>query len=169
MTLSTRHSLCTTLLLLGAVSLAAPPAIADDGTNPTATSTYRPLSPVSDCLNPSRVRDWAYVNDREILVNAGRKKYRILMSYGCPGLAFGHSIRFEPGPGVGRMCGHLNENVIADASRCDVARVELIDSETWNRILEQPGVSLYRHSHDSGPAPYLADRSQSSFDVSRSR
>ena len=165
-----RATFVHTVALLFAAALMAPVAFGqDEADKPTPKSSYKPLRPMSQCLIPERVRDWAYVNDQEILVNAGRKKYRIRMSYGCSALAFGSFIRFDPGPGIGRMCGNLNEAVIADGTRCHVAAVERIDQDEWDRTLEQPGVSLNRHAQGRAPTPYLADRQRSDMDVSRSR
>jgi hypothetical protein len=165
-----RARLVRTVALLIAAALISPVAIGQDADETAKPeSSYKPLRPMSQCLIPERVRDWAYINDQEILVNAGRKKYRIRMSYGCPALAFGVFIRFDPGPGIGRMCGNLNEAVIADGTRCHVAAVERIDQDEWDETLKQPGVSLNRHAQGRTPTPYLADRQSSDMDVSRSR
>lgn len=134
-----------------------------------AATGYQPLRPIGRCLIPERARDWAYVADDEILVDAGRRKYRIRFSYGCPALAFGNFIRFEPGPGIGRMCGHLNERVAVDGGHCHVSRVEEIDKATWREELRRPGVTLFRHIHDHDGSPFLVDRKRSEFDAGRSR
>ena len=164
---STRITPLSVLLALvasGLASAAEPPA---GGSDPTRH--YQPLSPISQCLIPERVRDWAYVSDTRILVNAGRRRYRITFSYGCPALAFGTFIRFQPGPGIGRMCGYVNEKVTTRDSACHVAGIELIDRATWDEVISQPGVSLQRHVQDREPAGHLVDRQRQELDVSRSR
>lgn len=140
-----------------------------DGDDAGRKSSYQPLRPLSRCLIPQRVRDWAYVADNRILVNAGRRKYRIDLSYGCPALAFGTFIHFDPGPGVGRLCGHINEAVVVRGSRCNVARIVEIDAETWTEATRQPGVSLFRHNRDHESAPHPVDRKRLELDAARSR
>ena len=168
----------TLIVLSGLVGVIPPPARGSDmAAEPAVPDAerparvgYEPLQPVSRCLIPQRVRDWAYVSDDRILVNAGRHRYRIDFSYGCPALAFGTSIRFDPGPGTGRMCGHINEAVVVRGSRCNVARIEEIDAETWREIASQPGVALFRHEQGALPRPYLSERSRGlDMDASRSR
>lgn len=169
------------LVMIAAAALAVTSAAragqsrADSGLTDTengsagATSSYEPLRPLNRCLIPQRVRDWAYVADNQILVNAGRRKYRIDLSYGCPALAFGTFIHFDPGPGVGRMCGHINEAVVVRGSRCNVARIVEIDAETWSDATSQPGVSLFRHNQDQPITTHPGDRQRLEMDAGRRR
>lgn len=144
------------LLLAAAVPLTAPAAEPRAPKSSPPASTYQPIRPASQCLKPHRARDWAYVADDRILVDAGRKLYRIEFSYGCPALAFGQSIRFDAGPGVGRICGHIHEAVLVDGARCQIARVTRIDRATYEKMLGQPGATLHRQIGQIAPFPFLA-------------
>lgn len=146
------------ILLAAALPLAAGAAETPPADRPPPASTYQPIQPASQCLKPHRARDWAYVADDQIVVDAGRKLYRIEFSYGCPALAYGYSIRFDTGPGVGRICGHIHEAVLVRGARCQISRVTRIDRKTYEEVLSQPGVTLHRQVGQTAPFPFLASQ-----------
>lgn len=115
-------------------------------TAPAAGSDrHAPLRPVSECLDPDRARGWVLVSSDELLVDAGRRHYRIMLSYACPGLATSPQLAFEAGA-VGRVCGDVGEAVrpldrLAGGRACDIARVEQIEADEYRQRSAGGGVS----------------------------
>jgi hypothetical protein len=96
-----------------------------------AASAPRNALKGADCLDPSRTRSWDYVSGDELLIDAGRRKYRIQLSEQCSDLGHGNALLFDGDPISGRVCGNLGETVRVGRMRCRIARVELIDAETY--------------------------------------
>jgi hypothetical protein len=87
----------------------------------------------ADCLDPGSARSWHEVSSTEILVDAGRRKYRITLRGGCSLLGHGPGIAFAGDPISGRVCGNMGDAVVLKrGERCSIARIELIDKATWN-------------------------------------
>ncbi|HET6603412.1 MAG TPA: DUF6491 family protein [Xanthomonadaceae bacterium] len=100
-----------------------------------ASDRHAPLRPVSDCLDPDRARGWVMVSSDELLVDAGRRHYRIMLSYACPELGTSTALAFEAGA-VSRVCGDIGESVrpldrLRGARACDIARVERIEADEY--------------------------------------
>lgn len=85
----------------------------------------------ADCLNPSAARSWHYLGGNELLVDAGRRKYRITLWEICTELGHGDSLGFRGDAVSGRVCGNAGERVQLKRSSCRIDRVELIDAETY--------------------------------------
>lgn len=85
----------------------------------------------ADCLDPSMARTWDYVSGDELLVDAGRRKYRVHLSEHCTELGQGSEIRFKGDAVSGRVCGNAGEAVRAGRMSCRIDRLELIDAETY--------------------------------------
>lgn len=115
-------------LLLSALVLmpAAVPAAEDKPDTPSRT----PLRG-ADCLDPSSARTWDYVSGTELLVDAGRRKYRITLAEYCTELGYGADIRFKGDSIGGRVCGNVGEAVQVKHMSCRIERIEIIDAETY--------------------------------------
>lgn len=112
----------------------------------------KPRGPVplsfKDCLRPERVRGWTYVANDELLVDAGRKQYRITLATSCSALSMAQVItRFEAGHGTGRMCGMPQDYIHTDAGRCKVSKIELIDRKYYDNTPGRRGTLVLGTGH----------------------
>ena len=115
--------LLSALALLPSVVLAAEEA--------PAPPAGKPLHG-ADCLDPSAARTWDYVSGTELLVDAGRRKYRIVLAEYCTDLGYGAEIRFKGDNIGGRVCGNVGEKVLVNQrTSCHIERIEIIDAETY--------------------------------------
>lgn len=86
----------------------------------------------ADCLDPSAARSWEDVSTTEILVDAGRRKYRMTLPAACMRIGAGPTLLFDGDPVSGRVCGVPSDAVrFGDGQRCTIERLELIDAETY--------------------------------------
>ena len=86
----------------------------------------------ADCLDPSSARSWEDVSTTEILVDAGRRKYRMTLPASCMRIGAGPVLVFDGDPIGGRVCGVPSDAVrFDDGQRCTIERLELIDAETY--------------------------------------
>lgn len=118
-----------TALLLSALVLlpSAVPAAEESPAQPP----HKPLHG-ADCLDPTAARTWDYVSGTELLVDAGRRKYRIVLAENCIDLGYGADIRFKGDNIGGRVCGNVGEKVqVNQRSSCHIERIEIIDAETY--------------------------------------
>lgn len=118
-----------TVLLLSALVLLPSPLPAAEET--PAPSSRTPLRG-ADCLDPTAARTWDYVSGTELLVDAGRRKYRIVLAEYCTDLGYGADIRFKGDSIGGRVCGNVGEQVqVNRRMNCRIERIEIIDAETY--------------------------------------
>lgn len=108
-------------LLAGAASAATP----DEPPRPRAALKG------ADCLDGSRVRSWHYVDGNELLVDAGRRKYRITLAESCTELGSAPGIGFRGDSVSGRVCGNFGERVLTGRMACRIDRVELMDAKAY--------------------------------------
>lgn len=85
----------------------------------------------SECFDPAFARGWDYVADDELLVDAGRRKYRIRLSELCLSLGTSPDIRFDGDHVSNRICGHVGESVVVGRERCRIQRVERIEDAEY--------------------------------------
>lgn len=111
---------------------------------------FAPL-PVKDCLQPHRARAWVYVGNDELLVDAGKRKYRITLAVGCTALAVAQRIDFESGHGTGRMCGMPQDYIRTEAGRCKVRSIEPLPAGQYERAQGVRGSVNYRFEHSRRP------------------
>lgn len=117
------------VLLLSALVLL--PAVVPAAEEAPATPPKRPLHG-ADCLDPSAARTWDPVSGTELLVDAGRRKYRVVLAEYCPDLGYGADIGFEGGGVGGRICGNVGEKLrVNRRMSCHIDRLEIIDAETY--------------------------------------
>lgn len=123
------------LLLLAAAWPALAAAPAADG------PPRRTLSG-ADCLDPDRARSWTYVDAGELLVDAGKRKYRIHMREVCPELGTSSALAFR-GDGISqRICGHVGDRIVTRERSCRIDRIELIDKATYEALLKGEKASV---------------------------
>jgi hypothetical protein len=84
-----------------------------------------------DCLDPSSARTWDYVSGDELLVDAGRRKYRVRLAEHCTELGHGSVITFKGDPISHRVCGNVGEAVRVGRMSCRIERLELIDADAY--------------------------------------
>lgn len=104
-------------------------------------STPRPATWLrgADCLDPGTARSWHDVSATELLVDAGRRKYRLTVSAACTRLGLGPVLRFDGDPISGRVCGTPSDAVLLDdGQRCPIERMELVDATTWQEAQNAP-------------------------------
>lgn len=126
------------------LSIDAPAA---SGTHPRG---FEPLA-VKDCLQPHRARAWVYVGDDALLIDAGKRKYRITLAVGCTALAVAQRIDFESGHGTGRMCGMPQDYIRTEAGRCKVRSIELMPAGQYEQAQGVRGSVSYRFEHAKRP------------------
>lgn len=116
-------------LLLIALPLLA--ACAGDGK--PASGPGRAMLQGTACLDPDLARSWHYLDSDSLLVDAGRRKYRIQVGDICTELALAPVIAFK-GSGIGdHICGHVGEQVLVRSRNCRIDGIELLDEEAWRQ------------------------------------
>ena len=98
-----------------------------DGSAPAPRGALRG----ADCLDPSAARDWEYISGTELLVDAGRRKYRVVLAEHCSEMGHGSVIRFKGDAISGRVCGNVGEAVQVGRMSCRIERLERIDGKTY--------------------------------------
>ena len=105
----------------------------------TAPSTPHAAAPSAawlrgaDCLDPGMARSWNEISTTELLVDAGRRKYRLTLPPSCVRIGTGPVLRFDGDPISGRVCGVPTDAVLLDGGqRCLIERLELVDQATWS-------------------------------------
>lgn len=122
------------LLALACLALVAPAAQSNEtlGGEPRANAAPRNALTGANCLNPAAARSWHVVSGNQLLVDAGRRKYRITLRDICTELGQGGTISFRGDAVSGRVCGNAGEQVQLRRSNCRIERLELIDAETFS-------------------------------------
>jgi hypothetical protein len=117
------------LALLALLSACAP-------TTPEAPrSSHSPAS--AACLDPSRARSFAVLDDDTLIVDAGVDHYRLRLEPTCVGIDFEVALRFRGDPVTGRVCGNARDAILTDRGDCRIDRVEWIPREEYD-ALEHP-------------------------------
>lgn len=123
-----RHALLATTafasLALSACASLPGPATPD---SPGKRAAVHP----SECFDPAFARGWDYVADDELLVDAGRRKYRIRLSELCLPLGTSPDLNFVGDHVSNRICGHVGEYVVVGRERCRIQRVERIEDAEY--------------------------------------
>lgn len=121
------------LFLVTFAGLAAGSACAAEG---TATD---PLRPLAECLDPTQARGWSIVDNDEIVVDAGRRKYHITFPASCPDLNFTTLLQFRTAGGSNRLCGYALEAVLPSEKGgvsipCTIASISTIDKAEYKAL-----------------------------------
>lgn len=92
----------------------------------------------ADCLDPARVRSWHHVDSRQLLVDAGRRKYRITLAESCNELGGAPTINFRGDRVTGRVCGNFGDRVKTRRRSCRIDRIEVIDAAAFREATARP-------------------------------
>jgi hypothetical protein len=112
---------------------------------PPVVAAESPLRmPMSECLDPARARSFHLLDSDELLVDAGRRRFHVQLSFACPELNYNHEIVFRPGPGIGRLCGLAGDHILfarraPSRTVCGIAAVTPIEREQWDAYLAGGG------------------------------
>ncbi|WP_374601600.1 DUF6491 family protein [Arenimonas sp.] len=113
------------------------PLAACTSTGPVATGTPGVVAHPSECLDPERARSWSHVDDSTLLVDAGPRKYRVVLAESCFALGTSPDLRFVGDSISNRVCGHAGEYVISGRQRCRIQRVERLDDAVYKQALDE--------------------------------
>lgn len=91
----------------------------------------------AECLDPTQARGWTEIDDRLLLVDAGRRKYRIEVIPSCTALGYTGTIGFRGDPVSGQVCGGLNDAVLTRDYPCHIQRIELLSKEQYQQALKE--------------------------------
>jgi Family of unknown function (DUF6491) len=119
-------------MLVLSTTLAFAVQAADTATTalPTEGTTQTPLKG-NDCLNPTQTRSFLVTGDREVIIDSGRRKYRLSIGQSCPALSTSPVLGFRGDQIDGRLCGGLNDAVVTSDYPCKVDRIELLTAEQY--------------------------------------
>lgn len=104
-----------------------------------STSVAAPETPYlrgSQCLDPNFARNWIELDDRTILVDAGRNRYRIEVAPACSSLSFSPLLVFRGDPISGRVCGNLGDAILTRDYPCKIERMQLISKAEYKQALD---------------------------------
>ena len=96
----------------------------------------------SACVDSSRVRNWIVVNDETLLLDAGRKKYRVNLQNSCFNLGTSPTLQFKGDPISGRVCGSSLDAIRVQGEQCRISKIEEIDKQTFNEAQNKKKASL---------------------------
>lgn len=126
----------TALLVFGLILLS--PALAGDA----PPRNYAPLRPIAECLDPGRVRAIQPIQDEQVLVDAGRRHFRLTLQRSCPDLAISTRFGLSSRNPSNRICGDIGDRIVlgrggvARAS-CGIARVLPISAAAYAAALHE--------------------------------
>ncbi len=84
-------------------------------------ASSRPIKPITDCMDPGRVRAWSNQGDR-VVVDAGRRQYVIELAHGCPELDLNPFLGFISHNPSGRICGDVGDRLVPHGAHASVRR-----------------------------------------------
>jgi Family of unknown function (DUF6491) len=125
-----RHFLCISLLAAGTVHGA------DELPN-------KPMRPVADCINTSRINEWYVLDAQTVTVRTGPDRYLVKTEASCPWLGTGQKLGFRASPdkraiGLPRICGDSGDVVFSrDQPPCGVQAVTKLDKATFDQMKAQ--------------------------------
>lgn len=93
------------------------------------------------CFDSQRVRNWIAIDEETLLIDAGRKKYRMHLRDSCSRMSTSATLRFKGDPISGRVCGSLDA-IYVEGERCRISGIEEIDRKTFNDSQNRKKLSL---------------------------
>jgi len=97
---------------------------------------------LDECLDPDRARSWALVDSDELLVDAGRHRYHIEFAYACPDVSTAAAVVFRGTGGLGRVCGHPGDAVVASSGGrssqpCTIRSIETLTDAQYQQYFDE--------------------------------
>ena len=117
------------ILLISSLSLA----------EPVFAQTEKPA-----CIDSSRVRNWIVIDDETVLLDVGKKKYRVNFLQACFNLSSSPTLQFKGDPISGRVCGSSLDAIHVQGEQCRISKIEEIDKQEFNKAQNKKRVSLHR-------------------------
>lgn len=105
-------------------------------TSASAGSADTPILRGSQCMDPNFARGWVELDDRTILVDAGRNRYRIEVGGACTSLSFSSLLVFRGDPVSGRVCGSLGDAILTRDYPCKIERMQLISKAEYKQAID---------------------------------
>ena len=103
---------------------------------PPAAGSRAPMLRGHDCLEPSFARGFVSLDDRNLLVDAGRNRYRIEVSPSCWNLHTANVVGFRGDPISNRVCGAAMDAVLVRGSvPCRIEGLHLLSKEAYRQAL----------------------------------
>lgn len=93
------------------------------------------------CFDSQRVRNWIVIDEETLLIDAGRKKYRMHLRDSCSSMSTSATLRFKGDPISGRVCGSLDA-INVEGEYCRISRIEEIDRKTFTDSQNRKKLSL---------------------------
>ena len=106
-------------------------------TIPAAAHSGKPV-----CVDSSRVRNWIVINDETLLLDVGRKNFRVNLQQSCFNLSTSPILQFKGDPISGRICGSSLDAIRVQGEQCRIAKIQEIDKQTFNDAENKKNVSL---------------------------
>ena len=119
--------LATTLVLAALPALASAPA-------PAAEAPGRFLRG-SECLDPSLVRGFHTLEHNQVIVDGGRRFYRIEVAPSCWNLRFASVIAFRGDLVSGRVCGTIHDQILVRGEPpCPIQGMSLMTKDQYKQM-----------------------------------
>ena len=91
----------------------------------------------SDCLEPSSARGFVGLDDRHLLIDAGRNRYLIQVAPACRDLESASAVGFRGDPISGKVCGGIFDAVvIRGKTPCRIERMALLSKEQYKAAVD---------------------------------
>ena len=100
--------------------------------------TRPPVLTGADCLDPEWARSWHYLNDRQVLVDAGRRHYRITFFNSCYELSGAPDLVLKGDAVTGRVCGYMSDAALVRDHKCSLESIEIISAEEYDAARKRP-------------------------------
>ena len=88
------------------------------------------------CLDPRQARSWTLLDDRSLLVDAGRYAYRIELGPACTGITWSQFLRFRGDDVTGRVCGTFGDAVVTRDYPCRIERMHLLSRDEYRQAIK---------------------------------
>jgi hypothetical protein len=95
-----------------------------------------------NCVDSSKVRNWIVVNDETLLLDAGRRKYRVSLQQSCFNLSTSPTLQFKADPITGRVCGSSLDAVRVQGEQCRISSIEEIDKQVFSDAQNKKKLSM---------------------------
>ncbi|MFT3805310.1 DUF6491 family protein [Arenimonas sp.] len=94
------------------------------------------ILPVAQCLDPQMARGWTQMDNGDLLVDAGRNKYRMRVAPACTALSYSNFVGFRGDPITGRVCGGFRDAVLTRDYPCKIEGMQRLSKEEYEATLK---------------------------------